>query len=106
MNIKYLNEIIKILHLIFFEQEDKPDKWRYLAVKSIPRLFRRTTSNHDGDFYCLGCLHFNIHVYIHTCDNHDYCNIVMPDEDKIIKSSKHNLCRPRMFINKKSVITK
>ena len=39
----------------------------------------------------------------------------MPDEDKnilkqswrkIIKSSKHNLCRPKMFINKKSVITK
>ena len=22
------------------EQEDKPDKWHYLAVKSIPRLFR------------------------------------------------------------------
>ena len=39
------------------EQEDKRDKLHYLAVKSIPRLFRGTTSNHDGDFYWLGCLH-------------------------------------------------
>ena len=50
------------------EQEDMPDKWHYFALKSMPtidnykkpiqsisRLFRGITSNHDGDFYCLGC---------------------------------------------------
>ena len=46
------------------------EKWHYTALKSEPtedgfirptkslsRLFRRITSNHDGDFYCLNCLH-------------------------------------------------
>ena len=44
--------------------------WHYIALKSGPtddgfnhpgrslsRLFRGITSNHDGDFYCLNCLH-------------------------------------------------
>ena len=34
------------------------EKWHYLAVKSISRLFRGITPNHDGDFYCLNCFHF------------------------------------------------
>ena len=46
------------------------EKWHYTALKSEPtedgfnrptkslsRLFRGITSNHDGDFYCLNCLH-------------------------------------------------
>ena len=33
------------------------EKYHYLAVKSLSRLLYRTTSNHHGDFYCLGCLH-------------------------------------------------
>ena len=32
-------------------------KWHYLAVKSVPALLRGTTSNHNGDFYCLNCFH-------------------------------------------------
>ena len=32
---------------------DKNKRWHYLAVKSLPALFRETTSNHHGDFYCL-----------------------------------------------------
>ena len=31
--------------------------WHYLAVKSLSRLLGGITSNHDGDFYCLNCLH-------------------------------------------------
>ena len=30
-------------------------KLYYLAVKSLSALFRRITSKHDGDFYCLNC---------------------------------------------------
>ena len=26
-------------------------------IRSLSRLFRGITSNHDGDFYCLNCLH-------------------------------------------------
>ena len=76
------------------EQEDKPDKWYYLAVKSIPRLFRRITTNHDGDFYCLGCLHSfrtdnALRKHERLCDNNDSCNIVMPDKDKNILKYNH-----------------
>ena len=36
---------------------DNNENWHYLAVKSISRLFRGIASNHDGDFYCLNCMH-------------------------------------------------
>ena len=36
---------------------DKNNRWHYLAVKRLPALLRRTTSNHHGDFYCLNCFH-------------------------------------------------
>ena len=32
-------------------------KWYYLAVKSLPAWLRGIASKHDGDFYCLICLH-------------------------------------------------
>ena len=31
---------------------DDGENWHYLAVKSLSRLLRGLTSNHDGDFYC------------------------------------------------------
>ena len=33
------------------------EKWHYLAVKNLPALFKGITSKHDGDFYCINCLH-------------------------------------------------
>ena len=36
---------------------DGTSNWHYLAVKSISRLLRGITSNHNGDFHCLNCLH-------------------------------------------------
>ena len=33
------------------------EKWHYLAVKRLSALLRRITSTHDGDLYCLKCLH-------------------------------------------------
>ena len=36
---------------------DESNRWHYLAVKSLPALFRGITSNHHGDFYCLNCFH-------------------------------------------------
>ena len=57
--------------------------WHYLAVKSLSRLLRGITSNHDGDYYCLNCFHsyrtenkLNVHKKI--CENNEYCNIEMP----------------------------
>ena len=31
------------------------EKWRYIAVKILPALFKVITSKHKGDFYCLNC---------------------------------------------------
>ena len=31
------------------------EKWLYLAVKSLPALFRGIKSNNNGEFYCLNC---------------------------------------------------
>ena len=36
---------------------DSDNNWHYLTVKSISRLLRGITSNHDGDFYCLNSFH-------------------------------------------------
>ena len=62
-------------------------------VISFSRLLRGITSNHIGDFYCLGCLHsFRasnvLKKHERLCDNHDYCHLKMPTEDnKILKYS-------------------
>ena len=57
--------------------------WHYLAVKSLSRLLRGISSNHNSDYYCLNCFHsyrtenkLNVHKKI--WENHDYCNIEMP----------------------------
>ena len=31
--------------------------WHYVAIKNISGLLRGITSNHNGDFYYLNCLH-------------------------------------------------
>ena len=67
------------------------ENWHYLAVKSLSRLLRGITSNHNSDYYCLNCFHsyrtenkLNAHKKI--CENHEYCNIEMPSpNNNIIK---------------------
>ena len=69
---------------------DDDNRWHYLAVKSLPALFRGTISNHHGDFYCLNCFHSytilnKIKKHERVCNNHDYCRIDMPEEHEEIK---------------------
>ena len=72
------------------------EKWHYIALKSertddgfnrpirsLSRLFRGITSNNNGDFYCLGCLHSfrpdnALKKHERLCNNYDYCDIEMP----------------------------
>ena len=35
----------------------KKEGWHYLIVKKLSELLRGITSKHDGNFYCLNCLH-------------------------------------------------
>ena len=67
------------------------ENWHYLAVRSLSRLLRGITSNHNSDYYCLNCFHsyrtenkLNVHQKI--CENHEHCNIEMPSpNNNIIK---------------------
>ena len=67
------------------------ENWHYLAVKSLSRLLRGISSNHNRDYYCLNCFHsyrtenkLNVHKKI--CENHECCNMEMPSpNNNIIK---------------------
>ena len=90
-----------------------------LAVKSISGLLRGITSNHNGDFYCLNCLHWyttekKLRKHERISKGHDFCDMKMPDEDskiiyfrrKIIKSSFYYLSEFRMFTSKNKYMLK
>ena len=67
------------------------EKWHYLAVKKLSALIRGITSKHEGDFYCLNCLHSyrtksRLEKHKNVCENHDYCYVEMPKEiNKILE---------------------
>ena len=88
------------------------NKWHYLALKcilneqgfvkptqSISRLFNNITStNLTTEYYCLNCLKSyrsenTLKEHEKICENNDYCEIVMPDEDnKILRHRKGTKC--------------
>ena len=74
-------------------------KWHYLAVKNLSALFRGITSNTNGDFYCLNCVHSFRTQNKTFCENHDCCYVEKPKEKteiqpwrKIYESSIYYLC--------------
>ena len=65
------------------------NNWHYVAVKSISRLCRGVTSNHNGDFYYRNCLHpyrtdNALKKHERLCNNHDHCGLKMPAQGKNI----------------------
>ena len=84
------------------DQEDTEEKWHYIALKSelsgnghkkptqsLSKLYRGITSNHNGDFHCLRCLHSYrtdkiLKDHARICNNHKCCQIVMPAKGKNI----------------------
>ena len=55
------------------------------CCKSLPALFRGTTSNHHEDFCCLNCFHSyripnKLKKHERVCNDHDYCRVDMPEE--------------------------
>ena len=97
-NRKCKNQVV-FLMITDGKQSDEIDKWHYIALKSVhtdngfhrpirslSRLFRGITSNNNGDFYCLGCLHSfrtdnALKKHERLCNNHDYCHVEMPNND-------------------------
>ena len=62
------------------------ENWHYLRIKNLSRLLRESTSNHDGDFFCLNCFHSyrtknKLEAHKKICENHDYCHVEMPTKD-------------------------
>ena len=69
------------------------EKWHYLAVTRLSALLRGVTGNNNGDFYCLNCFHayrtrHKLEKHRNICENRDYCQVEMPNEDN--KIIKHN----------------
>ena len=67
------------------------EKWHYLAVKSLPALFRGITDNNNGDFSCLNCFQSyttenKLKKHKKVCENHDYCYVeILEKDNKILK---------------------
>ena len=81
---------------------DGTSNWHYFAMKSLSGLLRGITSNHNGDFYCLNCLHSyrticKLKKHEKISKNHDFCHLKMLDvENNILESKpgKKSLKRP------------
>ena len=72
---------------------DGTSNWHYLAIKNIFGLLRGVTSNHNGDFYCLNCLHSTrtknkLKKHEKICKNHNFCDLKMPNVENNILESK------------------
>ena len=72
---------------------DGTSNWHYFAIKNLSGLLRGITSNHNGDFYCLNCLHSyrtisKLKKHEKICKNNDFCHLKMPEVDNNILESK------------------
>ena len=72
-------------------KSERTDDGFNLLIRSLSRLFRGITSNHDEDFYCMNCLHSfktdnALKRHERLCENNDYCSVEMPTQfNKILK---------------------
>ena len=98
-NRKCKNQVV-LLMITDDEQQGTIEKWHYITLKSeidddghkkstqyLFALYRGVTSNHNGDFLCLGCLDSYrtdnaLKRHERLCGKHDYCKIRMPNKDK------------------------
>ena len=67
-------------------QEEVQD---YITVKKLSALLRGITSEHDGNFYCLNCLHSfrtkdKLESHKKVYGNNVFCSVVMPFKDTTI----------------------
>ena len=73
----------KLLFLIILIEKS----WGYLVMKKLSSLLSEITSQHDGDFRCLNCLHSfrtenKLKSHKNVCQNKDFiwsCNVIQKD---------------------------
>ena len=90
----YLEFFEKQVISLIIRNEEKKD-WHYLTVKKLSALLRTITSKHDGNYYCLDCLHSsktkrNLKYHEKAYKRKVFCGIVMPSEKDSI--SEYNQC--------------
>ena len=83
----------KQIILLMTPTEEK-ENWYYLAAKKLSTLLRRTTSKHDGNFYCLNTLHYfttenKIKSLEKVFQNKIFCGIVVPSEKGILQFNQY-----------------
>ena len=74
----------KQIILLLIPNEQK-ESWHYLAVRNLSALLTGITSKHNGDFYCLNCLHSfrtenKLQSHETVCKNKTFCGMVMSSE--------------------------
>ena len=72
---------------------DGTTNWHYLAIRYLSGLVRGITSNYNGDFYCLNCLHSyrtksKLKRHEEICKNHDFCHLKICDAENNILQRK------------------
>ena len=90
----YLEFFEKQVISLIIRNEEKKD-WHYLTVKKLSALLRTITSKHDGNYYCLDCLHSsktkrNLKYHEKAYKRKVFCGILMPSEKDNI--SEYNQC--------------
>ena len=86
------------------EANSKKRQWHYLAVKKLSALLGGITSESNGDFYCLNCLHYfrtknKLESHKKLCENKDICNAIMPSEgSKILELNQYQKSDKALFI--------
>ena len=83
---------------------EEESSWHYLAVRKSSALLHEINSKHEGNFYCLNCLHsFTIENKLKSheriCKNKDFYGIVMPSQkDNLLQFSQHKILYIFMLI--------
>ena len=89
LNFKNNSNCEKQIIVLMIPSEEK-EGWHYLEVKKLSASLRGITLKHNGDFYCLDCLHSfrtenKLKSHEKIFKNKDFCKVVMPSEkDKTI----------------------
>ena len=60
-------------------------------------------SKHNGDYYCFNCFHSfrtrnKLESNIKVCEDKDFCNTLMPSENKILESNQNRKSDKAPFI--------
>ena len=85
-------------------EENEKERQHYLAVKKLPALLCRKTSNRDGDFYCLNCLHSfrtenKLKLHEKGYEDTEFCNIKMPSgKNKVLKLNQQTKSKKIRYV--------